>query len=207
MRRVLQALLLMTLVVVAILAKTFDSLVTAQAGENKPIGTAVVHFEGAVTHVNDTDRTLRVSGTAELSNFGQQSNSWQAIALLPFRRTANGAIQLAQQGQIRIRITRPGGHSFTLIAHSVDIRAALSIRDSVHWVILDGETDVYTSDMTLNDFENTAIASLETEFQLTFQGTADTLGTLFPITNTPDHGGPDGPGMPTSLPTVASPGL
>jgi hypothetical protein len=208
MRRVLQALLLMTLLVVAILAKTFDSLIAAPSSAPTVIGSATLHFEGRVTLLNEESSILTVSGTAQLTNSTVPLPSQlQTMALVPFRRTSNGTLQLARQGQMRIRINRADMTSVTLIGNLANLSAILNSQADGHWVIVDGDVDVQSSDDGgWDDFE-TEIAL--TDFvppmdRTQIMATVYLDWTQFPITQTPDVPRTE---APTSAPTIAAPGF
>ena len=210
MRRVLQAVLVLTLLVVAILAKTFDSLVAAApTGAPTSIGSANVRFEGAITQLNDVTRLLVATGTTVIrdSTVSLPALTWQAAASVPFRRTSNSTIQLTRQGQLRLRLIRAGTVHYTLVASLADITAILDNRNGQNWVLVEGEVDVYPSDFDSWDDAETEIAltlaapTLDSTFMME---TVIFDWTRFPITQTPALPHTQGP---TSPPTVASPGL
>ena len=210
MRRVLQALLVLTLLVVAILAKTFDSLVAAApSSATTGIGSANVRFEGSVTQLIELNGVLIASGTAVIqdSTVSLPALTWQASASVPFRRTSNGTLQLPRQGQLRIRLIRAGTVHYTLVASLADIAAILNNRNGQNWVVVEGEVEVFPSEGGSWDDAETEIAltlaapTLDSTFMME---TVIFDWTRFPITQTPNAPHTQ---APTSPPTFAAPGL
>lgn len=209
MRRVLQASLLMTLLVVAILAKTFDSLVAAAAptGASTLIGSANVRFEGSITQVNDATGFLVASGTGVIrdSTVTLPALTWQASATIPFRRNSNGTLQLARQGQLRIHLIRAGRVNYTLVASLADIAVRLDALNDL--LSTNGGMEIYESDGGSWDDAETEIAltlsapTLDSTFMME---TVVFDWTRFPTTQTPNAPRTQ---APTSPPTFAAPGL
>lgn len=206
---------LLALFAFAILATSFDSLVAAPSGQSQVVASATLHFDGTVTQVNEERGLLTVSGTAVLSNIlAPLTGTWQASAMLPFRRNPGGAIQIARQGELRIRVVRAGNTYFTMVANLADITSVISVLNGVHTVVVDGDADVVASDgsewdwleteVWLEDTLEAGTLNAPTLEGTMWMATVITMWTQYPTTSTPNAPHTQGP---TSQPTVASPGL
>lgn len=220
MSRRMQIGALVLLFTLAIFAQTLGSLLAVE-----PAGavSAQARFRGTVTRLMESEGLLYLSGTVELSGVTGAENpalltstSWDASVMLPYTVNTQGERSLKGTGQMRVRVVRPNLTAVVLdgrLSEIVTILAGYPVGSPFDFISViefvppvdGGGGDGGGGD--IDDFEQTAIASLETEFQLTnpwdmtdFMVTINHMETLYPVTNTPDIESPS-----TSPPTFMPP--
>jgi hypothetical protein len=133
------------------------------------------------------------------------TQTWQASATVPSRRTSNGTLQLARQGQLRLRLIRAGTVHYTLVASLADIAVRIDALNDL--LSTSGDMEIYESDGGSWDDAETEIAltlaapTLDSTFMME---TVIFDWTRFPITQTPNAPHTQ---APTSPATFAAPGL